>query len=72
MMDEEDLKELIVSRVQGRGKYYFPGAKGEALLQKLEAQKRKVKKAELQKRKTVVKKVSKRQMMLVKLLKRII
>lgn len=52
MMDEEDMKELIVSRVMGREKYYFLGAKGEELLQKLETQKREAKKEELRKAKT--------------------
>lgn len=51
MMDEEDMKELIISRVNGREKRYFLGAKGEALLQQLEAQKREAEKEELQKRK---------------------
>ncbi len=44
MMDEEDTKDLIVSRVMGREKHYFLGAKGEELLQKLEAQKREAEK----------------------------
>lgn len=49
MMDEEDMRELIASRVMGREKYYFLGAKGEELLQKLETQKRKAKKEKLRK-----------------------
>lgn len=49
MMDEEDTKDLIVSRVMGREKHYFLGAKGEELLQKLEAQKREAEKENRQK-----------------------
>lgn len=52
MMDEEDMKELLLSWVQGREKLYFLSAKGEEFYQRLEAQKRKAKKAEMQKAKT--------------------
>lgn len=52
MMETEDMKELLLSWVQGREKLYFLSAKGEELYQRLEAQKRKARKAEMQRTKT--------------------
>lgn len=40
LMDDEDMNELLSSRLIGREKYYFLTLKGELLQQKLEAQKR--------------------------------
>lgn len=40
LMDDEDMNELLSSRLLGREKYYFLTLKGELLQQKLEAQKR--------------------------------
>lgn len=51
MMDDEDMKELIISRALGREKHYFLGAKGEELLQRLKAQRQKAREAEMQKNK---------------------
>lgn len=42
IMDDEDMNELLSSRLMGREKYYFLGAKGEELLHELEVRNQEV------------------------------